>query len=340
MSDTIHVTAAELHARMTSAFVRSGLSPEAARAAADSLAEAECAGKKSHGLVRVEYVCDETEMKKPVAVSVYTEGPCFLGIDGGRHMAYHPGVIAVGKGARIAKASGLCLAAVRNCGHSGMLGFFARRIAREGLWGLAAAHCMPLLAPHGGGKAVLGTNPVALGVPRRNGAPLVIDFSPAATTFGAVSVARAAGKDIPPGTALDREGRPATDPAAVMDGGTLLPAAGSKGSALALMVQLLCGPLIGAAAVPEKAKDYGLLLLMIDPGLFRDSAETDAGVETVLAAVLGCPPAQGSGRVRLPGDASSAAIEAARRDGLDVSRKLWDRAGEFAGLAEDGGATA
>jgi len=79
---------------------------------------------------------------------------------------------------------------------------------------------------------------------------------------------------------------------------------------------------------------------MIDPGLFRDPADTDAGVETVLAAVLGCPPALGSGRVRLPGDASSAAIEAARRDGLDVSRKLWDRAGEFAGLAEDGGATA
>ncbi len=332
MSDQVHVRVPELHSRMRAAFTRAGLPAEAAGAAADSLTEAECAGKKTHGLVRVDYVCDETIKKKPGAVSVYREGPSFLGIDGARHMAYHPGLVAVARGVETARSSGLCLAGVRNCGHSGMLGFFVRRIAREGLWGLAAAHCMPLMAPHGGGRAVLGTNPVALGLPRAGAGPLVVDFSPAATTFGAVSVARASGKTIPRDSALDREGRPTTDPAAVMDGGTLLPAAGHKGSALALMVQLLCGPLMGAAAVPEKAADYGLLLLMIDPGLLHPAARTGEAVEAVLSAVLACPPGDGFQSVRLPGEKAAAALERAERDGIFVDKKLWARAGVLAGL--------
>lgn len=328
MTERIHVTTGELHSRMTAAFTRSGLSPEASRHAADSLTEAECAGKTTHGLVRVEYVCRETEKKKPGAVVVDREGPCFLGIDGARHMAYHPGIIGIERGTEAAGKSGLCLVGIRNCGHSGMLGFFARRIARKGFWGLVMSHCMPLMAPHGGGKAVLGTNPIALGVPRKNGSPLVIDFSPAATTFGAVTVAKASGTEIPPGTALDREGRPTTNPASVMDGGTLLPAAGHKGSALALMIQLLCGPLAGAASLPERAADYGLLFLIISPGIFRDPDLTDAGVESVLAAVAGCPPAEGFDSVRLPGEESARAIREAERNGLIVDKKLWELAGE------------
>lgn len=328
---TVHVTLQELHRRMSVAFIRAGLSAEAASHAADSLTEAECAGKKTHGLLRVEYVYFETIRKKPGPVKVEREGPSFLGLDGGRHMAYHPGVISIEKGTRIAEGSGLCLVGVRNAGHSGMLGFYARRIAKAGYWGLVMAHCMPLMAPHGGASPVFGTNPVALGVPREYHRPLVIDFSPSAVTFGSVMASREAGLQIPSGCGLDKNGRPTTDPSAIMNGGTLLPAAGPKGSALALMVQLLCGPLIGAAPIPEKATDYGLCFFIIHPGLFHDPAMTFEGVDTILSAVTGCPPAVGFDRVRFPGEASNRAIEEAEKNGLEVDQKLWEKAGELAG---------
>jgi ureidoglycolate dehydrogenase (NAD+) len=329
--ESVHVSAKELHERMAAAFIRAGLSAEAAGHAADSLTEAECAGKRTHGLLRVEYVCSDTVRKKPDPVKTERQGAAFLGLDGGRHMAYHPGVIGIEMGTRIAEGSGLCFVGIRNAAHSGMLGFFARRIARAGYWGLVMAHCMPLMAPHGGAASVFGTNPVALGVPRKEGRPLVADFSPSAITYGSVTTSREAGLPIPPDCALDRYGRPTTDPSEVMDGGTLLPAAGRKGSALALMVQLLCGPLIGAAPVPERATNYGLGFLIIRPGLFHDAAATYEGVETILSAVTGCAPAEGSGGVRLPGEASDRAIAEAETNGLEVDKKHWDKAGELAG---------
>lgn len=335
MSNTIHITVDDLHARIAAACVRAGLSRDAAIHTADSLTEAECAGRASHGLVRVESVCTLAERKKPGTVVVQKHGSCFLGIDGSRHMAYHPGVIGIEKGAEIAAETGICVVGVRNSAHSGMLGFFARRIAREGFWGLIMAHCVPLMAPHGGARSIFGTNPVALGVPRADRDPLIIDFSPAATTFGAILVAEKSGEEIPDGLALDKKGRPTNDPGAVRDGGTLLPAAGAKGSALALMVQLLCGPLIGAATLPERATNYGLLLILIRSDLFRDGGVTEREVEHLLAAVEGCPPMEGFDAVRLPGERATQAINNALQHGLEVDRSLWNRVGELAGAAPE-----
>ena len=332
MRNTIHVSADELHSRMRAAFTRAGLSPRAATDAADSLTEAECAGKSSHGLIRVEYVCTETARKKPGTVSIEKKEGCSLGINANRHMAYHPGVIGIEEGCAMAAESGVALVGIHNTSHSGMLGFFARRIAGKGYWGLVMAHCTALMAPHGGGRSVFGTNPIALGVPRVKRAPLIIDFSPAATTYGAVAVARSKARHIREGVALDGRGRPTTDPKAVMDGGTLLPAAEHKGSALALLVQLVCGPLIGASALPDSGTDYGLFFAIIRPDIFQDHAITEREVERVLAAVEDCPPMHGNARVRLPGEQSSRAIQDAKKNGLDVDRQLWEKAGVFAGL--------
>ena len=331
MADEVHVTVGELSSTIQAALTRSGLTPEAAVHTADSLCEAECCGKRTHGLIRVANICSETARRRPDELRVDREGDSFLALDGGRHTGYHPGAVGIGLGAEKAKKSGLCFTGIHNIGHSGMLGFYARRIARSGLWGLVMTHCTPLMAPYGGSKPVFGTNALALGVPLSGEAPLVVDFSSASLTYGAVMMARNQGTGIPAGTALDKSGQPTTDPAAVLEGGTLLPAAGVKGSALALMLQLFCGPLTGASPIPARGSDYGLCLLQIRPDLFQAGEQTDSGVKQILGAILECAPAAGHESVRLPGTESQLALERARARGLEVDRGLWDTVKELAG---------
>jgi LDH2 family malate/lactate/ureidoglycolate dehydrogenase len=328
---TIRISVNELQDRLIAAFINDGLPVDAATHSAEALVEAECAGKSSHGLIRLDFVSSHTRLKQPGPVVFGGSGPCHLAVDGNRHMGYHPGVLALERGCDIASQTGLCLVAIRNIGHSGMLAFYARRIARKGYWGMVFGHCTALMAPHGGSRSIFGTNPLALGIPGGEGAPLAIDFSPAATTFGAVTVAAQTGCSLPEGLALDGAGRPSVDPAAVMDGGALLPAGGHKGSALALMVQLLCGALGGAGPLPAKSTDYGLCFLIIRPDLFRPAGETATAVDTILAAVSGCPPLVGHAAVRVPGEQSSRAIAAALQHGLDVDRGLWEKLLDLAG---------
>jgi LDH2 family malate/lactate/ureidoglycolate dehydrogenase len=314
-----------LQDQLTAAFLKCGLSAEAATHSAEALVEAECAGKPSHGLIRIDFVNSHTRLKQPGTVAISASGPCHLAVDGNRHMGYHPGVLALERGCDLASQTGLCLVAIHNIGHSGMLAFYARRIARKGYWGMVFGHCTALMAPHGGSSPVLGTNPLALGIPWGEGAPLAIDLSPAATTFGAVSVAAQNGSSLPEGSALDGAGRPSIDPVAVLDGGTLLPAGGHKGSALALMVQLLCGALAGAAPLPEKSTDYGLCFIIIRPDLFRPVGETTAAVDAILAAVRSCPPLDGHEAVRVPGEHSSQAIAEALQHGVEVDSGTWEK---------------
>jgi LDH2 family malate/lactate/ureidoglycolate dehydrogenase len=131
---TIRISVPELQDQLTAAFLKCGLSAEAATHSAEALVEAECAGKPSHGLIRIDFVNSHTLLKQPGPVTIGASGPCHLAVDGNRHMGYHPGVLALERGCDIASKTGLCLVAIHNIGHSGMLAFYAhRRPQRLGL---------------------------------------------------------------------------------------------------------------------------------------------------------------------------------------------------------------
>ena len=325
MRNTVHVTVEALREGLSAAFRNAGLSPEAAAHTAASLAEAECCGRSSHGIILSDYVIRETRGQTPKPPVIEADRPSVLRMNGMRHMGYHPGALAADRGVEKARETGLCAVTVRNAIHSGMIGFFARRIANAGMWGLVLAHCCPLVAPHGGKRAVFGTNPIALGVPRSGRTPLVLDFSPAAATWGTIRVAKRDGTDIPPGVGLDRDGNPTTDPDSVLDGGTLLPAAGPKGSATLLLAQLFCGALGASDPIPARAGDYGLMFFIFRPDLFQAGEDVAAAVETICAAVTDCPPAAGFEAVRLPGERANRALADALENGVDVDRAVWER---------------
>lgn len=207
------------------------------------------------------------------------------------------------------------------------LGYFARQLAQRGLVALLLAQSPEYVAPHGAAQAVFGTNPIAVGIPTgEGGAPLVLDMATSAHSWWGVMEAAAAGRPLPPGVAQDASGVPTQDPAAVLAGGALLSFDRShKGSALGLIVELLGGSLVGAAARDKAAaRDWGNLVIAIDPGLLGPPAAFQARVRAVLQRVKAAPALAGCAPPRLPGERGDAlARQRLRSAVLPVEANLW-----------------
>ena len=212
-----------------------GASEPNARSVAQSISAAEADGIASHGLIRVQTYCDHLECGKvdgrvePVASSDRAGACCVDARHGFAHPAIDLGLRWLAPAARQNGIAALSVARSYNCG---VLGYQVERLAREGLVALAFANSPPALAPWGGSKPFFGTNPIACGAPRTAAAPLVIDQSASVVARGEVILHAREGKAIPEGWALDREGRPTTDPRAALDGGSMLPSGGYKGAGM------------------------------------------------------------------------------------------------------------
>ncbi|ESQ91329.1 oxidoreductase [Asticcacaulis sp. AC460] len=226
-----------------------------------------------------------------------------------------------------AKTVGLAALAINHCYHFSALWPEVEAIAEAGLVAMAMTPSHAWVAPHGGTKGVFGTNPLAFAWPRPEGNPFVFDFATSAAARGEIELHRRAGKPIPQGWGLDRDGRPTTDAEAAMQG-AMLTFGGHKGSALSAMIELMAGPLIGdflslesmaydggAGATPY----HGELILAFDPKVFMgpDHGVHSARAEALFDAILG----QGA---RLP---SQRRYEARARsltsNSVTIPRKLY-----------------
>ncbi|NJI60828.1 lactate dehydrogenase [Microbacterium oxydans] len=177
-----------------------------------------------------------------------------------------PGVVAlasaVRRAARNVEAHGLAIVGIRGAGALGILGLAARALAARGAVALLAAQSPATVAPWGGQAAAIGTNPLAVGVPRADAPPLVVDYATSTLTLAAVREARGAGVSLPEGSAVDAAGEPTTDPAAAA---ALLPA-GLVGSLTGLVVELLAGVAVGGRVTdPAAPSSRGAVLIAFDP---------------------------------------------------------------------------
>jgi L-2-hydroxycarboxylate dehydrogenase (NAD+) len=197
-----------------------------------------------------------------------------------------------------AREHAIAAVALKAARHTGMLGYYVDMAARAGVVAMAFGHCCPLMAPAGGSRRLLGTNPVAFGFPAEPD-PIVVDMATSAISYGDVLERQRAGELLPADCALDSEGNPTRDPAAALEG-ALLPFGGHRGGALAVAIQLLAGALAGAAPVPPAGQDYGLLLVGFSRGAFAGADSYDAAVRAFTEAYLSVPPLPGQ-EVRLPG---------------------------------------
>jgi (2R)-3-sulfolactate dehydrogenase (NADP+) len=256
------------------------------------------------------------------ALAVARPRPGLLAIDAGHGFAYPALDRAVADLPEIARSQGVAAAAIRRSHHCGAAGRPAEALAGQGLVALLFANAPAAMAPWGGNRAVFGTNPIAFACPLPGRDPIVVDLSLSKVARGNIIAAHQRGAAIPEGWAVDADGRPTTDAAAAL-AGTMIPLGDAKGTALALMVELLAAGLVGARFAGEATSfldavggppGTGQLILALDATAFAaDACERFA----VLAGMI-----EEQDGARLPGTKRLAARARAARDGVPLSDAL------------------
>jgi L-2-hydroxycarboxylate dehydrogenase (NAD+) len=232
------------------------------------------------------------------------------------------------------KANGIGIAGTFNTStSSGAIGYLASEIAKHGMVGLVFASGPPRMAAAGSYQPIFGTNPMAVGMPAKTG-PVILDMSTASMTFYGLVEAQTAGKSIPPDAAYDQAGKSTTDPAMAMKGALRPFDKSYKGSGLAMIVEILAGPLVGAACagVGDPAKNWGHLVLAIDPDLFGDRDEFINSVTTLVQKVKGTSRLPGVDEIFAPGERGNQMAALIKASGvIDIEDNLLEELKKVAG---------
>jgi (2R)-3-sulfolactate dehydrogenase (NADP+) len=256
--------------------------------------------------------------------SMATERAAVCLIDNADGLPYVSAEWAVAEVIQRARRNGIGFAGIRNSAHVGVMGIHLLPVAEAGLVGLAFTNSPAAIPAWGGKKALFGTNPVAAVFPRKAKDPLVIDLALTTVVRGKIMMAMRKGERIPEGWALDRHGKPTTDPKEAIEQGSLFPIGGAKGAMLALTFELLCAALTGAAIGPEADSFFseqgnkpriGQAFIAIDPGALAGIEKYGERVESVVSAMQADP------EVRLPGARRFASRKAAA-GGIEVPDDL------------------
>jgi (2R)-3-sulfolactate dehydrogenase (NADP+) len=310
------------------ALAAAGAAPAMAAVTARSLVAAEAEGQSGHGLSRVPQYCAFLRNGRAdgaaVPMVVAERGGAAL-IDARHGLAYPALALARAEAARRAAAFGIAFCGITNSHHSGAMGLPVAALARDhGLVALAFTNSPAAMPIPGGRRPLLGTNPVAAAFPRRAADPLVIDMALSEVARGRIMVAAKEGRPIPEGWAIDAEGRPTTDPSTAL-GGAMLAMGGTKGALLALVVELLCCALTGAAFGFEADSFFvdagnrprlGQAILAIDPGALAGRDAVLDRVEVLIAAMLA------DDGVRLPGARRAGLAAEAVAEGIAIPDAL------------------
>ncbi len=330
MKKTLKLSEKEAWDLAFNALTKSNTSDSNAKEVADALINAEFDGQSGHGLSRIPSYVEQLISGK-VAGNV---SPSILGINGGviridaNHGFAFPAIsLAISEITNACKKYGIAAASISRSHHFGQAGRHVEKLAERGLIGLMFGNTPKAIPPWGGSKALFGTNPIAFSSPREDAAPLVVDLSLSKVARGKVMVANQQNEKIPVGWAIDDEGKPTTDPKKAL-AGAMLPIGDAKGSALALMVEILAAGLTGSNFGFEASSflnaegdspGVGQLIIAIDPSFFSGKG-FGGRTETIINAILEQPS------TRLPGDKRLEKRKAREKsEKITISKELYEK---------------
>src|SRR4051794_25242447 len=315
-SDRVHLSVGEARSLGERALRGIGYDSEEVRIVCDHVIDAALCGYEYSGLAKILNIPEHRSFSQPrhkmrlvheTEVSALYDG----GNNNGMVAMYHGAKAAIEK----ARAHGISVIGVSNSWMSGRSAYFVEMIAREGLVAIHTASSGPVVAPHGGTKGALGTNPIAFAFPGEDG-PLVLDIGTSAFMATELQLRARLGQSVPEGVGLDRDGNPTTDAAAIRDGGVLLPfggpSGGYKGFGLALIVQAF-GLLAGGA-------QEGYVFIAFRPDLLVPLADLKREVASLIARVKSVSRQEGFAEIRIPGEQSARNRERLSREGLTIDR--------------------
>ena len=336
MIETRTLSLAEIEDIAFRALIAAGTSEANARPLAVATAATEADGVASHGLAYIPIYCEHVQCGKvdgqaqPV---LNKPRPALLTVDAATGFAHSAIDVGFDRLIPLAREQGVAALSINNSYNCGVLGYHTGRLARAGLVGMGFTNAPASIAPSGGAKPVVGTNPFSIAAPGPDGEP-AIHIDQSASTIAKSEVMKHAreGKPIPVGWALDPDGNPTTDPEVGLKG-SMAPSGGYKGVGVALMVEMLAAALSGAtlgihaspfsgtAGGPPKT---GQFFLVIDPTATAGDAFA-ARMSDLVAAI------HGQDGAHLPGDGRKAKRIAAQSNGVDVNVATLKRIEEIIG---------
>jgi LDH2 family malate/lactate/ureidoglycolate dehydrogenase len=336
MAEVTRVSPEELRALIERVFAAAGAPAADAAIVAEVLVEADLRGVESHGSTRVAgYVSmirrgllnptPDVRVLRDTPVTGMLEGDRAFGIV----VAKRSMELAIDK----ARAHGVGCVTARNLTHTGLVGFYPMMAVRAGLIGLAMNNGPAILPPFGGATPTYATNPIAAAFPAGRREPIVLDMATSVVAGGKLRLAAKKGREIPDTWALDRHGKPTTDPVEAIQHGFMQWAGGYKGFGVATVVEVLGGVLSGGlfgTDVPPM-KDFGreplitsAFYLALDPERFMPLEEFRARVDRLVDQVKASEPASGVEEVLIAGEPEARCKAERLRDGIPLSAVVRD----------------
>jgi ureidoglycolate dehydrogenase (NAD+) len=325
------------------ALTQVGLSPADAQTTADALVTADTMGVFTHGtkllsgyLIRLQgggYRADAVPRIK-------REGPGWAIIDGESGLGQIGSAFAMRTAVAKAKQVGIAYVGLRNTGHLGAAGYYAILAAREGCIGMVTGNDMPSVAAPGSRSAVLGSNPIAYGIPVGNGDPILLDMATAAVAGGKVYAAHQRGESIPSTWLIDRDGKPTTDGSLYPHQASLAPMAGHKGYAFGLWCEVLSGILPGGRMTweigswifdePSQSSGHNASFIAIDIAAMVPPEQFEQRMRALIDEIHTAPTAEGIERVLLPGEREWSLHRRAQAEGIDLPADVVEKLSQAA----------
>lgn len=343
MIDRKRVSPDRLRDFATAVYAAAGMPASDARLVADTLVQADLWGHQSHGVLRLPWYLARLRsgVCAPVATPNYVVDAGGLAvIDGGDAMGQVLTLYAMEDAIVRARAHGIAAVALRNSNHFGTALYYTLVAARKGCVAFLSTNASPAMAPWGGRRKTVGTNPWSWAAPAGKYPPMVLDIANTGVARGKIYLAKQKGLAIPEGWAIDANGAPTTDPAAAIDG-IILPMAGHKGYAIAAMMDMLSGVLTGSKFGTGVSGPYqtdrrsgaGQLMIVLDIARMQPLPEFNARMEQMIEELKSVPLAQGHDEIFYPGEIEARNEIQNRRDGLllpeDTLADLAKVAGEM-----------
>jgi LDH2 family malate/lactate/ureidoglycolate dehydrogenase len=325
-----------------SAYERVGLRHDRAELCADTLVCADLWGHSSHGVMRLPWYVARLRSKACDAAAspeLVVDGGAIAVMDGHDAMGQVVTAEAAEQAVRRAKAHGIGAVAVRNSNHFGTALYFTLMAARRDCVAFLSTNASPAMAPWGGRKKLVGTNPWSWACPGGQHAPMALDIANTSVARGKIYYAKQSGARIPDGWAMTAEGVPTTDPAEAI-AGLILPVGQHKGYAIAVMMDMLSGVLTGSAFgsrvqgpyQPNHKSGAGHFMIALDIAAFQPVDQFKDRIEKLIRELKSAPLAQDAEEVLYPGELEARSYVRNERDGLILAD---DTVRDLRALAEE-----
>lgn len=322
-------------------FVAAGLSDEDASLVTDVLIHADLRGHASHGVTRIPIYSQRLKagvVNAHPQVKITRTAPGFLVVDGDNGPGPVVSLQAIDAAIDAAKETGIAIASVGHSNHNGSGSYYVERAIEAGCIAFAMTNAPPSMAVFGGREPVIGTNPITFGTPVSGDAPVLLDMATSLVARGKIVEAAKRGEPIPEGWGLDREGRSTTDAQAV-EKGVVLPMAGAKGSALAIMVEVMAGVLAGGRFAGEMGnlysdweltQDNAHVFIVIDASRGAAGAHHGERVGELVGMLKKSALAEGHDAILMPGEIEMQRTEAMTANGIALPANVLAELAETA----------